>query len=211
MSHSHFDKFSKKGGKCPIVSLTSFQKMRKMSQSFWQNFKERRKMSLGLFDKFSKKGRKCPLVILTNFLKKRRKMSQNHFDKVLWNGGKCSIVILTSFQKKEENVLRSFWQTFIKRRKMFQKHFHNFRKKEENVLPSFWHVFPKGGKCPIVIQTHFQKRRKMFIGHLDPKKEDNVHWSLWPSLRNGRKLSLLPFWTFFRHGRKILLKWQWEN
>jgi hypothetical protein len=51
-----FDKFSKKGGKCPIFILTSFQKRRKMSYSH--------------FDRLSKKGGKCPMVILANFQKK---------------------------------------------------------------------------------------------------------------------------------------------
>ena len=46
MSRSHSDKFSKKGGKCPLVIWTSFQK--------------RRTMSIGHSDHHSEMGGKCP-------------------------------------------------------------------------------------------------------------------------------------------------------
>ena len=83
MSHCHSDKFSKKGGKCPTITLTSFHKKEEnVLPSLWQVFTKRRKMSHRHYDKFSKKGGKCPTIILT------------------------------SFHKKEENVLSSFWQVF---------------------------------------------------------------------------------------------------
>jgi hypothetical protein len=94
MSFCHFDKFSKKGGKCPTVILTSFHKKEEnVHRSFMQVFNNRRKMSFCHFDKFSKKGGKCPMDIL-------KKISQK--------GGKCPTVILTSFHNKEENVSWTF-------------------------------------------------------------------------------------------------------
>ena len=82
MSHSHYcHNFLQKGGKCPTVILTTFQKM-----------EENVPLS---FRPVVKRGGKCPLVILTNF-QKRRKMSHSHSDKFLQKGGKCTTVILTN-------------------------------------------------------------------------------------------------------------------
>ena len=87
MSNGHSDKISQKGGKCPKVILTNFQKWRKMSTSgltryqkkeenihrlFLQVFNNRRKMSLGHSHKFSQKGVKCPSINLAIF--------ENHLD-----------------------------------------------------------------------------------------------------------------------------------
>ena len=87
MSHCHYDKFLQKGGKCPKLILTNFQKWRKMSTSgltryqkkeenvhrlFLQVFTKRRKMSNGHSDIISQKGVKCPSVILAIF--------KNHLD-----------------------------------------------------------------------------------------------------------------------------------
>ena len=47
MSHCHSEKFSKKGGKCPTVILTSFEKRRKMTDCH--------------SDKFGKKEENVPL------------------------------------------------------------------------------------------------------------------------------------------------------
>ena len=123
MSHSHFDKISLKGGKCPMVILTIFQKKggkyptiiltrfhkkeENVPLSFWQVFTKRRQMSHGHSDKLSQKGGKYVMVILTSFHKK---------------GGKCHMVILTNYHKKEENISWTFWQVFTQRRKMSQSH-----------------------------------------------------------------------------------------
>ena len=87
MSHIDSDKFLQKGGKCPKLTLTNFQKWRKMSTSgltryqkmeenvhrlFLQVFTKRRKMSNGHSDIISQKGVKCPSVILAIF--------KNHLD-----------------------------------------------------------------------------------------------------------------------------------
>ena len=79
MSLCHSNKFSQKGGKCPIDILA----------------------------KLHKKEENVPLTFLQNFTK-RRKMSHSDSDKISQNGGKCPSVIMTSFYKKEENVPGSF-------------------------------------------------------------------------------------------------------
>ena len=66
MSHSDSDKFSQKGGKCPMDILTKFQKKEEnVHRLFMQVFNNRRKMSLGHSHKFTQKGGKCPIDILT--------------------------------------------------------------------------------------------------------------------------------------------------
>ena len=73
MSHSDFDKFSQKGGKCPMDILTKFQKKEEnVHRLFMQVFNNRSKMSLGHSDIISQKGVKCPSVILS--------ISKNHLD-----------------------------------------------------------------------------------------------------------------------------------
>jgi hypothetical protein len=92
MSIRHSGKFSKTGGKCPIV--------------------------MDIFLLFLKMGGKYPIVILANFhkweenvrlsfwqfFKKGSKMSDSHSGKFSKTGGKCPIVILAIFQNREENV-----------------------------------------------------------------------------------------------------------
>ena len=68
MSDGDTGKFSKTGGKCPTVILANFQKQEEnVRWSFWQIFKNGRKMSNSYSGKCSKTGGKCPIVILTNF------------------------------------------------------------------------------------------------------------------------------------------------
>ena len=68
MSHGHFGKFSKTGGKCPMVILANFQKREENVQwSFWQIFKNGRKMSDSHSGKLLKAGGKYPMVILAIF------------------------------------------------------------------------------------------------------------------------------------------------
>merc|ERR1711940_462142 len=99
MSNGHYGKFSKTGGKCPMVILANFQKREEnVPWSFWQIFKNGRKMSHGHFGKFSKMGS------FWQIFKNGRKMSHGHSGKFSKTGGKCPMVILANFQKREENV-----------------------------------------------------------------------------------------------------------
>jgi predicted transcriptional regulator len=70
MSDGHFGNFSKTGGKCPTIILANFQNQEEfVCSSFWQIFKNGRKMFNSHSDNFSKIGGKCPIAILTIFQK----------------------------------------------------------------------------------------------------------------------------------------------
>ena len=84
--------------------------------------------------------------------------------------------ILEQFHKKEENVPRSFWLIFKKRRKLSHGHYDKF--------------LQKGGKCPRVILTRFHK------------KEENVPLSFWQDLKKEENVPL-SFWQVFTKRRKM--------
>jgi hypothetical protein len=70
MFNCHPGKFLKMGGKCPTVILANFQKWKEnVPLSFWQIFKNGRKMSKQPSDNFFKRGGKCPYDILIRFQK----------------------------------------------------------------------------------------------------------------------------------------------
>ena len=61
VAHSHFDKFSKKGGKCPTVILTNFHKEEEnVPKTFSPILEKRRKMSYHHSDMFFQKEENVP-------------------------------------------------------------------------------------------------------------------------------------------------------
>ena len=102
MSNCHSGKFSKKGGKCPIVILSNFQKREESVRlSSWQIFKNRRKMCKSYAEYFFKNRRKLCFVIL---------------------------VIFQKYLHKEENVQYAIWLFFHQRWKLSFSHNGNFSK-----------------------------------------------------------------------------------
>ena len=111
MSDSHPGKSSKKGGKCPTVILTDFQKREEnVRLSSLQIFKNGRKMSYCHHCKFSKTGVKCLFVFFDQFSKIGGRCLYVRFDNFSltiiqsWEEV-VPFAIMTIFQKQEENCL----------------------------------------------------------------------------------------------------------
>jgi hypothetical protein len=105
MSDHHPGKFSKMGGKCPIVILANFQKQgEKVRLSSWQMFKNGWKMSDCPPVKFSKWEENVRLSSWQIF-KNGRKMSNCHSGKFSKMGGKSLAEITSEGGKTTRNKI----------------------------------------------------------------------------------------------------------